>query len=241
MSAFVRWAREQAPLRRLALTATAEFLHTRLTARVGTAAESRRVAEAVLVRADDPGDLLGYLLARYGRSIPKPIKQAAGEAAARLYDEHALAVHDTPDAAMRFAEVIALTHPKPVGKVQNDVFQYAAQRLKRATPVPESLVTLRSRAELLTVPAGRRARMLDRSDLPELFARAAMGWEQVASWLGGQMSDKAWAAVLPSMSYRQRLACLRGFESAGLAAEVADWVGADLADAASVARGRALP
>ncbi|MEV1169115.1 hypothetical protein [Nonomuraea sp. NPDC049784] len=45
---------------------------------------------------------------------------------------------------------------------------------------------------------------------------AAMGWEQVAVWLGGELTDKAWAAVLPAMSYRQRLARLRSFEAAQL-------------------------
>lgn len=239
--AFLGWARRQAPLRRLALAATAEFLRARLTAGIGSAGETRRLAEEVLIRADDPGDLLDHLLVRYGRSIPEPIKHAAGEAAERLYDEHALAVHDTPDAAMRFAEVIARTRPRPVGKIQNDVFRYAFQRLKADSPIPESLVVLRSRAELLAVPAPRRVRMLDRPDSAELFAQAVMGWRQVEAWLGTEMTGKAWAAVLPSMSYRQRLACLRGFESAGLAADVADRVRAGLADPGAVARGGALP
>ncbi|MBF8188035.1 hypothetical protein ITP53_20300 [Nonomuraea sp. K274] len=241
MGSFLGWARRQPALRVLALAATAEFLHTRLTAKIGTTAEARRLGREVLVRADDPGDLLAYLLDRYGRSIPKPIKQVAGEAAERLYDEHALATYDTPEAALRFAEVIALTHPKPVGKAQNDVFQYAALRLKRERPVPDSLPSLQARAELHAVQVAKRVRMLDRADAADVFARAAMSWEQVAIWLGGELNDKAWAAVLPSMSYRQRLKHLRNFEATGLPSEVADWLCADLAEESSVARGRTLP
>ncbi|TDD33378.1 TROVE domain-containing protein [Nonomuraea terrae] len=241
MSAFIGWTRRQPALRLLALAAAAEYLRTRLTARLATSAEARRLGGEVLLRPEDPGDLLAYLIGRYGRSIPKPIKQAVADAAERLYDEHALAVHDTPRAAMRFAEVIALTHPEPSGKAQNDVFQYAARRLKRERPVPESLTTLRARAELHDLPAARRHRALERPDAAALFAVARMDWEQVAVWLGGEMTAKAWAVVLPSMTYRQRLTVLSALDGAGLSGEVANRLCAELADEISVRRGGALP
>ncbi|MFE0148446.1 hypothetical protein ACFWY5_14975 [Nonomuraea sp. NPDC059007] len=57
-----------------------------------------------------------------------------------------------------------------------------------------------------------------------------MTWPQVAAWLDGAMTGKAWAAVARSMSQSQRLAHLRDFDAAGLDSEAADWVCADLAE-----------
>ncbi|MFF5209185.1 hypothetical protein [Streptosporangium sp. NPDC000396] len=237
---FLGWTRERPALRGFTLAATVELVHARLTAKLGTAAEARQLINEVLVRADEPGELLAYAIHRLGRSFPKPIRDGVAKAVERLYDEHAIAVHDAEDAPMRFSEVIGLTHPKPVGK-QSDVFQYAALRLKRPTPVPGSLTALKARAELHAVPTEKRPRQLDRPDIAELFATAAMTWRDVAVWLGGEMTEKAWAAVLRSMSVRERLAQLPAFESAGLASEIADWVIADLAEESSVTRGRAMP
>jgi hypothetical protein len=242
LTGFIGWTRQQSALHRFGLAIAVEFVHARLEAKLGTLGESRRMISEVLVRADEPGELLAYAIRRYGRSIPDPIKAGVAEAAERLYDEHALTTYDTGDAAMRFSEVITLTHPKPVGRTQSDVFQHAVQRLRGGShPVPESLTALRARAELHAVPAEKRPRMLDRHDIADMLAKAAMTWRQLDAWLDGEMTDKAWAAVLPSMSYRQRLAHLRDVERAGLAAEMTDWVSADLAEEGSVTRGRALP
>lgn len=234
----IGWTKDHPALRRFGVAVAAEFVYARAAAHIGSAGESRRLISDALTRADELGELLAYALARHGRSIPKPIKAGVADAAERLYDEHALAVYDTDAAAMRFAEVIALAHPKAVGK-QSDVFTYAAQRRRSGShPVPDSLTALRARADLHAVAAHKRARLLDHSDL---FTRAEMPWQQLSDWLGGPMTDKAWAAVLPSMSYRQRLAHLRDFELTGLSPEVADWLCADLAEESSVRRGRAMP
>ncbi|MFI6503960.1 hypothetical protein [Nonomuraea typhae] len=236
MRAFLGWAREQPALRGFARAATVELIGA---GRV-TNAEARQMVNEALTRADEPGRLLAYALGRFGRSLPKTIKEGVAKAVERLYDERALAVHDTEDAPMRFAEVIALTHPKPVGK-QAEVFQYAAQRVKRPHPVPGSVTSLRARAELHAIAPDKRARQLDRLDIADAFAQAAMGRREVAAWLGGEMGDKAWAAVVRSMSLKERLAHLPAFDAAGMAAEIADWIVADLAEERSVARGRVLP
>ncbi|MEV4899061.1 hypothetical protein AB0K48_58030 [Nonomuraea sp. NPDC055795] len=225
MRDFLGWAREQPALRGFALATTVELVGA---GRV-TNAEARQLVNEALVRADEPGRLLVYAFGRFGRSVPKPIKEGVAKAVERLYDERALAVHDTEDAPMRFAEVIAFTHPKPVGK-QTEVFQYAARRVKRPHPVPDALTSLRARAELHSIAPDKRARQLDRLDIADALVRAAMGPRDVAAWLGGGMSDKGWAAVVRSMSLTERLAHLTDFDAAGLAAEVADGVAADLAD-----------
>ncbi|GAA1018161.1 RNA-binding protein [Acrocarpospora pleiomorpha] len=236
------WTRAQPVLRRTRLAITVGSAHVRLEATLRSATETRRLISEALVRADEPGELLAYAADRYGRSIPKPIKAGVAKAAERLYDEHALATYDTADAPMRFSEVIDLTHAKPVGQAQREVFQHAAQRLRLGShPVPEALTTLRARAQLQALPAEQRVRTLDGLDAADMLAKAAMTWQQMSAWLNGEMTDKVWATVLPSMSYRQRLAHLRDFETAGLAGEVADWACAELAEEGSVARGRAMP
>ncbi|MGW7465173.1 alpha/beta fold hydrolase [Streptomyces xantholiticus] len=48
------------------------------------------VIATVLQRADEPGELLGYWTARYGRRIPKPVKRGIADAVQRLYDERSL-------------------------------------------------------------------------------------------------------------------------------------------------------
>ncbi|GAA1308236.1 RNA-binding protein [Planotetraspora silvatica] len=237
----IDWTRRQPALRRFGIAVAVEFMHARMVAGLGAPGERRELIDNLLTRADEPGDLLAHWVRRHGHSIPKSVKAGVADAAARLYDEVALLTYDTEDAAMRFAEVIALTHPKPIGKIQNEIFQYAALRRRGSHPVPESLATLRARAQLEAVPPDRRLRTLDRPDAGGVFVRAAMNWHQVRDWLGGTMTDKAWAVVVPPMSYRERLAHLPDFDRAGLADEVADWISADLAAQKSVKRGRALP
>jgi hypothetical protein len=152
-----------------------------------TPGESHELIGSLLTRPDEPGDLLAHWVRRHGHAIPKSVKAGVADAAARLYDEVAILAYDTEDAAMRFAEVIALTHPKPIGKIQNEIFQYAARRASHL--IPDSLATLRARAQLEAVPVDRRPRMLDRPDIGGVFVRAAMTWRQVRDWLGGAMSE----------------------------------------------------
>ncbi|GII42088.1 TROVE domain-containing protein [Planotetraspora phitsanulokensis] len=237
----IEWARRQPALRAFGLALAVEFMHARMVAGLGVPAERRELIDNLLTRADEPGDLLAQWIRRHGGSIPKSVRAGVADAVARLYDEVALLTYDTDDAAMPFSEVIALTHPKPIGMIQNEIFQYAALRRRGSHPVPGSLATLRARAQLEAIPADRRLRALERPDAGGVFVKAAMTWQQVRDWLGGTMTDKAWAVVAPPMSYRERLAHLADFDRAGLADEVADWLSSDLAAQKSAKRGRALP
>jgi hypothetical protein len=237
----IDWTRRQPALRRFGIAVAVEFIHARVAAGLGAPGERRELIDNLLIRADEPGDLFAHWVRRHGHAIPKSVRAGVADAAARLYDEVAIVTYDTEDAAMRFAEVIALTHPKPIGKIQNEVFQHAALRRRGSHPIPESLKTLHARAQLDAVAADKRPRMLDRPDIADVFVKAAMTWQQVRDWLGGTMTDKAWAVVVPPMGYRERLAHLPDFDRAGLADEVADWISADLTAQKSVKRGRALP
>lgn len=70
---FLGWLRGSANMRSAALVGAAEFTRARLDA--GQAGLSRQVIDSVLRRADEPGELIAYWFATYGRALPKPIKR----------------------------------------------------------------------------------------------------------------------------------------------------------------------
>ena len=59
------------------------------------AATHRQVVDSVLLRADEPGELLAYWTSAYGRNIPKPVKRGVADAVRRLYNEQSLLKYDT--------------------------------------------------------------------------------------------------------------------------------------------------
>ncbi|MFC6080430.1 hypothetical protein [Sphaerisporangium aureirubrum] len=124
--------------------------------------------------------------------------------------------------------MLALTHPVPAGDAQAAVFAHAVGRRKgTVTTISERLPVLRTRRALYRIPAARRPGLMERRDVLDALARAAMPWRTVRRWLLGAMTGPAWAAVLPSMSYQDRLEHLPEFDrldvrAEGLAAELAD-------------------
>ncbi|GAA0401338.1 TROVE domain-containing protein [Microbispora corallina] len=233
------WMSRHPALARLRLALVAELAHARIQAR---ATRTRSFVDRALRRADEPGELLAYWLGRYGRSLPQPLKRGVADAVVRLYDEPAVATYDGPGASLRFADVLALTHPVPRDGTQSALFALTIARRRGLThDIPPYLTLLRARRELYRIAADRRAPLLDRPDGALRLASAAMTWSSVRRWLLGTMTGAAWAAVLPTMSYRERLAHLADLDRAGVSAEVAAWVAADLADPASVARAGATP
>jgi hypothetical protein len=79
----IGWLRSGANLRSAALVAAAEFVSARVAA--GLAGGNRQVIGSVLVRADEPGELLAYWFATHGRNVPKAVKRGVADAATRLY------------------------------------------------------------------------------------------------------------------------------------------------------------
>ncbi|GAA1018163.1 RNA-binding protein [Acrocarpospora pleiomorpha] len=233
------WMARHGTLRRLRLAVVAELVHARLEA--GTTG-ARKTVDRALLRADEPGELLAYWIRRYGRASPKPIKRGVADATVRLYDELALAVYDSPGAAMRFADVLGLTHPAPVGDKQAMVFGHAVDRRRNLVEgVPEGLPLLRARRTLYWIPAHRRATLLERPEAAERLALTTMSWRTIQRWLLGEMTGPAWVAVLPSMSYQDRLAHLADFDRTGVSDEVARGVAAEFVEPASVIRSGVTP
>jgi hypothetical protein len=235
----IGWMTRHAELRRLRLAALAELAHAW---RQVNATGARKIIDRALQRADEPGELLAYWISRYGNAIPKPVKRGVADATVRLYDELALTTYDGPGAALRFADVLALTHPAPRGETQSAVFRHAVARRRGITQViPESMPLLRARRSLYQIATDRRVRLLERPDAGRTLSQAAMSWQTTERWLLGAMTGPAWAALLPSMPYQDRLDHLPDFDRTGVPDEIAGLVAAELAEPALVTRAGVTP
>lgn len=237
---FLRWLRSEGNLRSASLVGAAEFAKGRLDARED--GHSRQVVDGVLQRADEPGELLAYWTATYGRAVPKPVKRGVADAATRLYDERALLKYDSDARGFRFADVLELVHPSPRADWQGALFKYAIDRRhNRDEPIPVELSTLVQRMVLMQMPVEQRRAFLAVEGTSDVLRAAGMTWESLAGWLQGPMDAQAWQTIIPSMGYMALLRNLRNFDEAGVPDSVAQTVAAKLADPEQVARSRQLP
>lgn len=243
LARLIGWLRTGAHMRTASVVAAAEMVKARLDA--GLSGGNRQVIDSALQRADEPGELLAYWIGRYGRAIPKPVKRGVGDAVRRLYDEHSLAKYDAQGRAVRFGDVLELTHPAPGTPAQGDLFKHAIDRrhdhADDIDDIPASLTTLANRARLLALPVAERRAVLDRPDAAETLRAAGMTWEALAGWLQGPMDAQVWEAVVPSMGYLARLRNLRNFDQAGVSDTAAGRITEGLAAPEAVARSRVLP
>ncbi|MGC4886625.1 TROVE domain-containing protein [Micromonospora sp. DT227] len=261
---FLRWLRGDGNLRTAPLVAAAEFT----AARRGMPDPDQLVAtvvDAVLQRADEPGELVGYWTSRYGKAMPKGMKKGIARAVIRLYDEYSLSKYDRVGLGFRFAHILDLIHPdrktyadvlEPPADLDGppDIWLASATERKRAlfdyahaeargrqTEIPAELTMLRARAELTALPVAERRAVLTGPGGVGRLRAAGMTWEAVAGWLHGPMDAAAWAAVIPIMGYGALLKNLRNFDDAGVPDEVAERVAARLADPERVAKSRLFP
>lgn len=253
------WLRGDGNMRTASLVGAAEFVKARLDATaVGDLAPDEQVAAlngggwnrqaigAVLQRADEPGEMLGYWTSKYGRKLPKPVKRGIADAAQRLYTERALLKYDTDSKGYRFGDVLNLVHasPRPDHPWQGELFQHALDRRHgNVHEISPLLPTLRARERLMADPAEERAALLRSlgGNAPTVLAEAGMTWEALAGWLQGPMDAAAWEAVIPSMGVMALARNLRNFDEAGVSDAVAAQICAKFADAEQVAKSRMFP
>lgn len=254
---FVKWLRRTANIRTAALMIAADGVKARL--EVGGEGVSgadvpdpsvwgtdgyfvpsnRTVIDSVLYRADEPGELLAYWMAQYGRKIPKPVKRGVADAVQRLYGQRSLLKYDTASHGVRFADVLNLVHASPdSGKPwQGDLFQFALdRRFGNINGVPESLDLIRKNDLLRS--EGELSDWLN----PDVLAQAGMTWEDVLSAVGSKVDKaKLWEAMIPSMGYMALLRNLRNFDEAGISNTAVQKVVEKLVDPDEVAGSRQLP
>lgn len=249
------WLRGEGNMRTASLVGAAEFVKARLDATAAgdlapdalTAAANgggwnRRVIDAVLQRADEPGEMLGYWTSRYGRKLPKPLKRGIADAVQRLYTERALLKYDTATKGYRFSDVLNLVHAAPSGDKpwQGDLFAYSHDRRhKRGTvPDPDSLPTLARNMAFPEFVEQDPTILLDADELK----RAGLTWEAALSMAGSKVDKaKLWEALIPSMGVMALARNLRNFDEAGVSDTVAAQVCARFADREQVAKSRMFP
>lgn len=238
------WLRTDANIRSAAVVGAAEFVHERLTN--STAAETtvtnRRVIDSVLQRADEPGEMVAYWAAKYGKNLPKPVKRGIADAIQRLYTERSLLKYDSKSDGFRFGDVLELVHASPdPGKAwQGELFRYAIDERHNRDRVPE-LQMLLARKVLMQTPVSERRAVLLADGGPERLASAGMTWEALAGWLQGPIDANAWEAVIPSMGIFALIRNLRNFDETGVSDQVAAQVAAKISDPAVVASSRLFP
>ncbi|MFE2637386.1 TROVE domain-containing protein [Streptomyces scopuliridis] len=239
------WLRGEGQLRTASIVGAAEYVKARLDAGATDGPANRRVVDSVLLRADEPGELLGYWISRYGRNVPKPVKRGIADAVRRLYNGKSLLKYDTAAKGYRFGDILNLTHasPDPAKEWQGELFRYALDRRHHpeAAVPPPSNRTLTAHRALMEVPVERRRAVITATDGAARLAEAGMTWEALAGWLQGPMDAAAWEAVIPSMGAMALLRNLRNFDQAGVSGEVAARVAEQIADPEVVAKARQFP
>ncbi|MFI6462240.1 TROVE domain-containing protein [Streptomyces sp. NPDC050528] len=239
------WLRGEGNLRTAAVVGAAEYVKARLDAGATDGPSNRQVVDSVLRRPDEPGELLAYWTASYGRAIPKPVKRGVADAVRRLYGGKSLLKYDTASKGYRFGDILNLVHaaPDPDKAWQGELFQYALDRRHHpdtAVP-PASNQVLTAHRALMALPVEQRRAVVTAADGAERLAAAGMTWEALAGWLQGPMDKAAWEAVIPSMGSMALVRNLRNFDEAGVSDEVAARVAAKISDPAEVARSRQFP
>lgn len=226
MAEFLKWLRNEGNIRTAAIVGAAEYVKA-------GGPNGRSVVKSVIVRADEPAEMMAYWLNNHGRRVPQPIKRGIRDAAQALYNERNFARWDSKSNAVRMADVVELTHPAPKGGWQSDLFKYMLEdRHGRGTFEGKHLVYLE-----------KRSKCVSRTDyLTELQAgNPTISWENVSSAGTGSMTADEWLTLYDFMGYMAKLRNLRNLDKAGVDVRTKHIIGNTLADKEQVAKSRQLP
>lgn len=241
---FLKWLRNEGNIRTASIVGAVEFYKasqpndkSNPQAHDGL---NRQVIRDVLVRADEPGEMLAYHASQYGKSFGGGLKRGIADAAKKMYEEYNLLKWDGDASSFRFGDVVELAHPKPKNEKQSQLFRHAIDRRHKRDDMRSGVLEMISaRDRLMSLPVGERRRVLTTDT--QALKDAGMTWESLAGWLQGPMNAEAWEAIIPSMGYMALLRNLRNFDEAGISKETKLWVGAKLANHHQVAMSRQFP
>lgn len=202
----------------------------------------RTVVAAVLQRADEPAEMIGYWHSRHGRSLKMAIKRGVADATVRLYSERSALRYDGVGRGVRMADVIELTHPKARDAKQSALFKWLLDRRHHNDAVADPVVLpkLAAAAEQAAIPTEDRRAVLEAAG-PQALAKAGTSWERLAGWLPGGMDAQAWEATIPSMGVMALIRNLRNFDEQGISRTSVDRVLSRITDADEVAKARLFP
>lgn len=252
MLGFLSFLRGTANMRTASVVAAAEAVKARLDAGIGTVptgakvieleadpVTSRKLIDAALQRADEPGELLAYWLANHGRNVPKPVKRGLADAAKRLYNEYTLLKYDTASHGVRFGDVLDLVHPTAGTPDQGALFRHALDRRHgRGLDSMHNLPMVLANHNLRTV-ANTDQKVLLNADA---LKAAGMTWEDALSLVGSKVNKAAlWEAMIPNMGIMALIRNLRNFDEAGVSDVAAAKVISRLINPEQIAKSRQLP
>lgn len=256
---FLKWLRTEANIRTSAIVGAVEYARTMQTlVRDGElplheSHTARAVVRSVLQRADEPGEMIAYCRATYGRSIPIAVKRGIADAISglktgrkALYTEYSLLKYDTPSHGYRFGDVVdtvcpATTHPDVRDTPTGDLFEFAIDRRHGREAVdPEVFPLLTKNSQYRRLVGSNPNLLLD----VEKLRAAGLTWEDALS-LGGDKIDKRklWEALIDAdaLGYMALIRNLRGFDEAGVSKAHAKKVAEIIADPERVKSSRQLP
>lgn len=237
MTGFLRWLRGEGNMRTASIIGALEAAKAMVAAKIPG---SRTLVSSVLIRADEPGEALGYWLSTHGRQIPKPVKRGIADAVQRLYTERNALKYDTASHALRFGDVLELCHAAPglQHRHQGELFKFLIDRRHDRGVAGDGLQMIQASTALRASASTRPEVLLNAAQL----RFAGMTWEDVLSLAGTKLDKKdVWRAMIPSMGYMALLRNLRNFEQAGIRGDDIHIVGAKLRDPSEVASSRQLP
>lgn len=186
----------------------------------------RAVINAVCVRADEPAEVIGYWMSRYGRQIPKAVKRGVSDAARRLYTERSVLRYDGQRSSVRMGDVLELAHVKPTDEAQSALFKYLidSRHKREDAKGPGGIAEVEA-----WVAAGAAV-----DALPRL-----MSWERLSTYT--KMDAPAWEAVIPQMGAMALVRNLRNFDEAGISDAAVDLVVSRLQDEDEIRKSRQFP
>ena len=198
-------------------------------------ANGRKVVNSVLQRADEPSELLGYWISNYGRRIPQPIKRGIADSLPRLWNEASIMKYDSSRHAVRFADVIELTHPR--GNDKSSLFRYLLdERHDHVTAsLDYGLPMIKRQLELERLDPEQRKNWLLRNGMPQGWT-----WERLSGWIS-PMDAMAWEIAIPQMGVMALLRNLRNFDQAGISDKAVDQVIAKITNKENVEASRIWP